>query len=423
MKKKLLVTVLSAALVLSLAACGNATLADVGTSTEKSADAGAAGESMDGNGETNETGENAEGSVTTEAGENEAGENEAGEKENGENEGAEKEGAQNETEESSVEELPEEKGPYEITTIVPSKDMMEFSGEKGTVELITYTAKDYIGKGEDVEKNAYVYLPAGYDDSKQYNVIYLMHGIGGDENEWGLNKPATSRLKKICDNIIGNGEVEPFILVTPNGKAFACENSGTNDMFYKFGYELRNDLIPYIEGHYATYAEYNEEGYDLSATRNHRAMAGLSMGGMQTINIGICECMDLFSWYGAFSAAPTSYPASKVASYIDQSEYDIDYFYNICGLQDNIAYTSAAAAAKNVASFTEKLDAEKNFTWQEKNGAHDFNIWYVGIYNFAHIAFVEDGQVIAPSDKPVTDEPEMDISEENPEAHPEKFLD
>lgn len=391
MKKKLLATMMSLALVVSLVACGT--------------DAGTGVDTMENQSSVEETTE-----VTTESSEEESGE--ASQEESSEV------SEESSVEESSEEELPEEVVPFEITTIVPSADMMDFKGEQGTVEYITYTAKDYIGSGDDVEKNAYVYLPAGYDENKQYNVIYLMHGIGGDENEWGLNKPATSRLKKILDNIIGNGEVEPFILVTPNGKAFACENSGTNDMFYKFGYELRNDLIPYIEGHYATYAEYSEEGYDLSANRTHRAMAGLSMGGMQTINIGICECLDLFSWYGAFSAAPTSYPASKVASFIDKSEYDIDYFYNICGLQDTIAYDSAAAAAKNLAALTEKLDAEKNFIWQEKNGAHDFNIWYLGIYNFAHLAFVENAQEAEPVAENAADvsEAETESSEVETEA-------
>lgn len=269
---------------------------------------------------------------------------------------------------------------------IPDKYIMPFDGEKGTVEGITYDAKDYIGSGEGCEKKAFVYLPAGYDESKQYNVIYLMHGIGGSENEWGLNDK-NSKLKKIVDNLIGYGDVEPFILVTPNGKALGCEHTDATDSFYQFGYELRNDLIPYIESHYATYAEYDENGYDLTATRTHRAIAGLSMGGMQTINIGLCECLDLFSWFGAFSAAPTSYPATKVASIIDPLEYDVDYFYNLCGTEDNIAYASASAAAKTVDTFSEKLTADENFTWHERSGGHDFGIWYLGLYNFAQIAF------------------------------------
>jgi enterochelin esterase-like enzyme len=261
-------------------------------------------------------------------------------------------------------------------------------GEKGTVEKISYTAKDYIGDGESVKKNAYVYLPAGYNPKGHYDVIYLMHGIGGSEVEWGLNLPQ-SRLKNILDNLIGNGDIKPVIVVTPNGKALACKHSQDMESFYNFGYELRNDLIPYIEKHYATYAKYSKKGYDMTKTREHRAMAGLSMGGMQTINIGIGECMDLFSRFGAFSAAPTSNAASTTAKTINGSEYKVDYFYNICGSDDNIALASAEAAAKDLPGICDSLVPNENFTWQKEPGGHDWPIWYLGFYNFAKIAFAK----------------------------------
>ena len=274
-----------------------------------------------------------------------------------------------------------------IVDMIPNKIVLPYEGECGTVEAITYMAKDYTGDGPEVEKKAYVYLPAGYDETKQYNVMYLMHGIGGNENEWGLNKDGNSRIKRVMDNLIGEGIIEPFIVVTPNGKAMACTHEETNDLFYLYGHELRNDLIPYIESHYSTYAEYSEDGYDLSQAREHRAMAGLSMGGMQTINIGMCECLDAFSWFGAFSSAPTSYPATKVAELIAENEYPIDYFYALCGTEDQIAYASASAAAKTLPAFSEKIKDGENFTWQEKPGTHDFGIWYLGFYNFARLVF------------------------------------
>lgn len=300
---------------------------------------------------------------------------------------------------SKDEETPSEEVSEETQEIIPGT--LEFfsvrfpdscnkacTGECGTVELVKYTAKDYIGDGDDVVKKANVYLPAGYNPANKYNVIYLLHGIGGDETEWGMDDP-NSRLRRTLDNLIANGEIEPVIVVTPNGRATACKHTDATNSFYQFGYELRNDLIPYIESNYSTYAEYNENGYDLTATRNHRAVAGLSMGGMQTINIGICECLDLFSYFGAFSAAPTSYEAGKVAKAIDASEYEIDYFYNLCGTEDSIAYSSHAAAAKNVDAFTDKLTEGENFIWMEKPGDHNFNIWNLGFYNFVRIAFTK----------------------------------
>jgi len=273
-----------------------------------------------------------------------------------------------------------------VSLSIPTKYTMPAT-KGGTIEKISYMAKDYLGDGPEYEKFAYVYLPPDYDESKQYNVLYLCHGIGGSENEWGLNSDKGSKVKRIMDNLIENGDIEPFIVVTPNGKAYALSDTTGNDLFYKFGYELRNDLIPYIESHYSTYAEYDENGYDLTATRTHRAMAGLSMGGMQTINIGMCECLDIFSWFGAFSAAPTSYSSSKVKDIVGKSEYTVDFFYNICGKDDNIAYGSASAAAKNLPKISDLFVENENFMWQEKGGGHDFNIWYLGFYNFAQIAF------------------------------------
>lgn len=284
----------------------------------------------------------------------------------------------------------------------------------GTIEHISYPTKDYYGDGAEITKYAYVYLPYEYDASKQYDVLYLMHGIGGSEREWGMTGD-DSKIKKIMDNLIFNGQAKPFIIVTPNGRSsadFANANADFNS-FYCFGQELRNDLIPYIDTHYATYADCERVGgdaetspeissdadgakesdsgsaasYDLSASRSHRAMAGLSMGGMQTINIGMCECLDLFSWYGAFSSAPTSYPSTDVATKLAAfPEENIDYFYAMCGTEDGVAYTSARNAVRGLTDLSDKLD-DSNFYWQELPGVHDFNIWYLGFYNFARIVF------------------------------------
>lgn len=294
-----------------------------------------------------------------------------------------------ETEESSAEQVQELREPTaEISEKIPGKYLLYQMKESGTIEKISYTTHDYFGDGSEITKYANVYLPYGYSEDNKYNVLYLMHGIGGDENEWGMTGNA-SEIKRIMDNLIYHGDIEPFIVVTPNGRSssnFAAEGSDYNS-FYVFGQELRNDLIPFIEKTYSTYGEYDENGYDMSATREHRAMAGLSMGGMQTINIGIGECVDLFGYFGAFSAAPTSNTAAKTAELLKDNAYEIYYFYNICGIEDGIAYASASAAAKNLPEVCEQFDPEKNFMWQELKGAHDFKIWYLGFYNFAQIAF------------------------------------
>lgn len=269
---------------------------------------------------------------------------------------------------------------------IPEKYTKKRMDEAGTIVHISYPSKDYFLDGKAITKEANVYLPYGYSEDCKYNVLYLMHGIGGDEAEWGMVDD-DSLVKRMMDNLIYYKEITPFIVVTPNGRSTEnCAREGSDfNSFYVFGKELRNDLIPYIEANYSTYVDAD----DMSLSREHRAMAGLSMGGMQTINIGIGECIDLFSYFGAFSAAPTSNPAAKTARLLKNSPYEIAYFYNICGTEDEIAYDSAVAAAKNLPEVCDKFRDSENFGWQELSGAHDFNIWYLGFYNFAQIAFQE----------------------------------
>lgn len=278
---------------------------------------------------------------------------------------------------------------FEPSNEIPYEYTKKLEDSAGTIEHISYQSYDYFGDGSELTKHAYVYLPYNYDESKQYNVLYLMHGIGGSEREWGMVDD-NSRVKIIMDNLIDKGEIEPFIVVTPNGRSSAdfANTSADHNSFYVFGQELRDDLVPYIEENFSTYGEYNEDGYDLTTTREHRAMAGLSMGGMQTINIGIGENLDILSWFGAFSAAPTSNPASTTVEKLNEfSDYNINYFYNICGTEDGIAIGSASSAVETLPSLTDKLTDGENFIWQKVSGGHDFNIWYLGFYNFAKIVF------------------------------------
>ncbi len=259
----------------------------------------------------------------------------------------------------------------------------------GTVTLFTYPTKDYFGDESPIEKEAYIYLPPNYDENKKYNVMYLLHGVGGDIWEWGMTGD-NSDVKKMMDNLIINHDIDPFIVVTPNGRS-AKDHGSNSDMqsFYLFGKELRNDLIPYIDANYATYADYSDN-YDITASREHRACAGLSMGGMQTTNIGLCECLDLFSYFGGFSSCPTTYTSDEIAKRLEAfPDYDIKYFYNLCGTDDGIAYWSHSAAMDGLCDKTDKLTDGKNYLWQTRSGGHDFNIWFLGFYNFAQIAFTQ----------------------------------
>ena len=269
----------------------------------------------------------------------------------------------------------------------------EIDGVKGTVEKFTYMTKDYAGDGSDLEKEAFIYLPIGYDKTKKYNVMFLLHGIGGSIYEWGINGEESSKVTTMMDNLTNKGEIDPFIIVTPNGRSGKDYKNTTFDvmsLFYEFGKELRNDLIPYIDANYSTYGtKADGTPEDPEEARKHRAVAGLSMGGMQTINIGMCECMDLFGWFGTFSAAPTSYEGPKIVEILDRDFPDkqIYFSYNICGTEDTTALASATAAVKGLDARTDRLEDHVNYLWQERPGGHAWSIWYLGFYNFARIAF------------------------------------
>ncbi len=277
--------------------------------------------------------------------------------------------------------------PIEIEdALIPNVYLERHEDFLGTVEHIEYKSRNYHGDGtEETTKYAYVYLPPNYDPEGQYNVLFLMHGVGGSEREWKLDQD-TSKVKKIMENLAFYEAIDSFIVVTPNGRT-----GGGQESFYTFGQELRNDLIPYIDSHYATYAEYDENGYDLTEAREHRAMAGFSMGGMQTINIGLCECLDIMAYFGAFAAAPTSNDAQTIADTLATipEEYDVGYFYSICGTEDTTAYWSANAASATVDDLTDRLTGDVNFRWHPVGGTHSEYIMMLGFYNFAQLAFKE----------------------------------
>ena len=243
--------------------------------------------------------------------------------------------------------------------------------QRGTIEKFVYAAHDYFGDNSLYEKTAFVYLPYGYDETQTYDLLILCHGIGGSEYEWGMTNE-DSKVKRIMDNLIQKGEITPFIVVTPNGRA---GKTSDQNAFYSFDQELRNDLLLALAAKYAV---------DIT-DRQRCAMAGLSMGGMQTINLGIGKCLDLFSAFGAFSACPTTNPAAITAATLTaHPELPVRVFYSICGNEDSIARASSSAAVDNLEPMTEQL-SEKNFVLQHVPGGHDFGVWYLGFYNFARL--------------------------------------
>jgi enterochelin esterase-like enzyme len=170
---------------------------------------------------------------------------------------------------------------------------------------VFYQTHAYATDKRDVMRSALVYLPAGYDENKQYNILYLLHGSGDDQYYW----LRTHEYNKIMlDNMIAAGEIEPLIVVTPT---FYCEDDCTESvaalegLTYAFRDELRNDLMPAVESKYSTYAGTADEA-GFTQCREHRAFAGLSRGAVTTNRSVLCGCLDYFAWFGTFSGSRTS---------------------------------------------------------------------------------------------------------------------
>ncbi|GEM_PF-256472 len=158
------------------------------------------------------------------------------------------------------------------------------SSKQGSIEKLSYTF------GSDL-KYFNVYLPYGYnqsDTSKKYNVVYLMHGGGEDENLLFGGPGQNKELKVIIDNMIANGDIEPAIFVTPTF------NKGKNDVA-GFHEELTSTLIPLVETKYNTYLK-SKSTADMKASREHRAFGGFSIGSVCTWYAYI-NCLDYIKYF------------------------------------------------------------------------------------------------------------------------------
>ncbi|ORX49651.1 alpha/beta-hydrolase [Piromyces finnis] len=175
-----------------------------------------------------------------------------------------------------------------------------------------------------------VYLPYGYDSNKQYNIFYLMHGGGENENTIFSNDV---KLNNILDHMIMKGELEPLIVVTPTFNK--CEAR----TFYK---EFRESVIPFVEGKYSTYAKSTSPA-DIKASRMHRAFGGFSMGSASTWAV-LVNSLDIVAYYMPLSGdnweANGGYGKAKsVADAIDKSGLSKNQYFIFCATgSEDIAY-------------------------------------------------------------------------------------
>lgn len=279
----------------------------------------------------------------------------------------------------------------EVTTRgVPKKYEAECI-ERGSVVGFKYTVELYTDASKAVEKHAYVYLPAGYDETEQYDVLYLYHGGGESEAQWFGDNPTN---QNVVDNLIFYGDIDPLIIVMPN--LYYPENFGFkgNRDFQQLAYELRHNLIPAVESTYSTFAAGDTSENNLIATRDHRAMAGLSMGGRHTINSGMMKSLDIISWFGDFSSVDDTAEQISAAIHSEEFEqYQINYLLATTGKYDMIPggqkrYEVITSTMSELDRIDEKISQGENYSLIDViNGGHNMATWEVSLYDFLQIIF------------------------------------
>jgi enterochelin esterase-like enzyme len=227
----------------------------------------------------------------------------------------------------------------------------------------------YYSKTVGVERRMQVYTPPGYSPHKKYPVLFLLHGIGGDETEWQRFAPPSV----IIDNLLADGKVVPMIVVMPNGRAQKNDRAEGDifeaaPAFAAFENDLLFDVIPAIEFHYS-----------VLTNRGDRALAGLSMGGGQSLDFGLAH-LDTFAWIGAFSPAPNTKPPSELMPDPAEASRKLKLLWLSSGRHDGLIRINQGLHAYLKAHGVPHI-------WNIDGNAHDTPEWKNNLYWFSQHIF------------------------------------
>ncbi len=232
----------------------------------------------------------------------------------------------------------------------------------GTIESINYYS-EVVG----AEREAYVYLPADYSSEKVYPVLYVIHGLGCTRDQW-----YSMSINNIFSNMISRGEVVPFVAVLPSvvpkdGLGENTHGMESIEAFSVFNQEFLQDLEPYIL-----------ENYSVSSKPEDTGICGLSMGGMEALDLGF-SIKNHFNYIGSFSAAPT----------LDQSILNLDDWTFAPKVVMLCNGTKDATVGDNPYNYHMSLVENKveHIWYQYPNGGHSDPVWKNGLVNFLKRSF------------------------------------
>ncbi|MBQ6194765.1 MAG: endo-1,4-beta-xylanase [Prevotella sp.] len=235
----------------------------------------------------------------------------------------------------------------------------------GNLQQVLFPTNVKNDRGESGMRRAFVYTPPTYGKNKKerFPVLYLQHGWGEDDTTWGMQ----GRANIIMDNLIADGKIRPFIVVMTYGLTNGIRFGGLREFTAKeFETVLVDELIPYIDSHFLTIAN-----------RENRAMAGLSMGGMETKLITLRR-PEVFSAYGLLSGGqyePTDFPEGMPRPNV---------IFQSCGSKEN---------PDGIRQSTDRLK-QAGFNahgYVSEGTAHEFLTWRRSLYEMAPLLF-RDGK-------------------------------
>jgi len=226
-----------------------------------------------------------------------------------------------------------------------------------------------------------VYTPAGYEDNptRRYPVLYLLHGAGGDENAWS----ELGRAQHILDNLIAQGKAEPMIVVMPNGNGAqkAVPGEYENSMYKPSFMNPRTmegsievafpDLVNWIDSHYRTLAD-----------KQHRAIAGLSMGGFHSLYIS-ANNPQMFGYVGLFSAAVSRQGQGENGFIYQDLDRKLAQQFSPAPYLYYIAIGRTDFLYKDNVDFRQRLDAKGyKYKYVETDGGHIWKNWRIYLNQF-----------------------------------------
>ncbi|MEI7830797.1 MAG: alpha/beta hydrolase-fold protein [Prolixibacteraceae bacterium] len=279
---------------------------------------------------------------------------------------------------------------YVIRDVATVSNVFLVGGGKGDLYKVnavphgTVARRWYDSPGNSMTRRLTIYTPSGYEKGKEkMPVLYLLHGMGGDEEAW----IALGRTSQILDNLIAQGKAKPMIVVMTNGNVAQEAAPGESNLnMYKPSFQLPNTMDGKFEETFADVIKFIESNYRVKAEKSGRAIAGLSMGGFHSLHISHFY-PNTFDYVGLFSAAivPNEKATSKVYENIDgtlKAQKDNGYKLYWIGIG------KADFLYKNVTDYRAKLDGMgMKYTYRESEGGHTWTNWRVYLSEFVPLLF------------------------------------